>query len=156
MFLFFLLFLPKLLSLYIFETYPQPVSIRELPQIFIRSNQTQTLNLNDYFQGFNLTFMFNDLKDPFLSYSYQSALSQTTTQIFQGGFYKVFFLQSIQTSATSSRIGVILATPTLIYSVSLDQIQKDFNFPVHDFLNIPNNITCGNIFLLNQSLVKKS
>lgn len=152
MFLIFLIFLPKLLSLYIFETHSKPSLIRELPQIFIQPNQTQKLNLNDYFIGFNLTFFFNELNDPYLDYSYQSALSFTSKKSFQAGFYKVFFNQPLFDSYNiSSQDGVILANPNLIYSVSFIPIKEDFDFPVNDFLNLPSNISCGNVFLLNKS-----
>lgn len=141
----FLLFLSLniISSLFIYESNSQPKLVKILPPISLTSNQNISLNLNDYFQGFNLSFLFNDLKDPYISFSKNQPLSFSSINIFQSGFSKV--------SMIDERKVAILTSNQQIYTLNFQQNIDDFSCFGIDFMNLDSDFLCSNMIVFNNS-----
>lgn len=143
-FLILFLLLVKCWALHIYESYSEPYSIRPLPHVFMTSNNSRTLDLFNFFQGFNLSFFFYDLKDPYLT-----ATSSPTINYFEKKPFKSGFLNVIEMGSFT----VILANPNQIYTAIIEDNQGELSFSVQDFLNIDSQYTCSNILALNETLL---
>ena len=132
-------------SLFIYESNSQPRLIRPLPPLSLAQNQSISLILNDYFQGFNLSFLFNDLQDPFISFSMNQALGFSSPSNFPPGFFQVIPLDN--------RKFAIFSATQQIYTVELQQNQQEFTFSAIDFMNIDNDFLCLNMITLNSSKI---
>ena len=158
MLLFFLILFPlSFQGLYIFKPHSEPSLYKALPTIYLQYNDTQTLNLQEYFRGFNLSFFFNDFRDPYLTFSNQAAYIFSDKKLFQSGFQRFLFISpeksnEIHDFSNETVNAIILTENQQIYTVSLSETNGEMSFTVKDFMNLPNLLNCSNIILMNSSL----
>lgn len=134
----------KCWGLHIYESYSQPYSIRPIPHVFMTPNDSRALDLFDFFLGFNLSFFFYDLKDPYITASSSPTINYFEKKPFKSGFIKVIEMGSFT---------VILANPNQIYTAIIGDNQGELSFSVQDFLNIDNQYLCSNILAVNETVL---
>ena len=146
-----ILLLKSSLSLYIYQPHLSPSLIKSLPHITLGFDRSQVLDLKDYYEGFNLSFFFNDFKDPYLTFSYSQALSYSTPRPFDSGFSQLMIINPDNINDDMKII--ILTKNQQIYSVSMTLNEDDVNFIVNNFSNLPQNLNCSAVVTINATQI---
>lgn len=126
---------------------------KPLPDIFLSFNESKMLNLNDYFRGQNVSYLFNHFEDEIINFEQNGTEFFDWKTITKAPFYEIIYLSDQDADEKAIRCAILNGN----YQVGLFRIDDIYSTP-YSFIfqqsySIPSDLICNDLEKINDTLL---